>query len=495
MNSASTIHQIAANSISVTKNGEIIGYWIPSQSISESASEDDNLFLEFVNPERVPVIYACITLLPGQNCRIEISPLELQSWTDLCRIAIIDLQKWISLHLDRTSMDISAEGFIEGDWRTTEDYWVSEPADETILTAGPLIGPREATLVLDAVMHGWNRRHSEYLAKFEADFASYIGVKSALATSSCTGALHLALLALGIGPGDEVIVPETTWVATGAAVAYVGAIPVFADVDPLTWTITPESVQAVMSERTRAILPVHLYGFPADMPSLMAFANKHDLLVLEDAAPAIGALVDGKAVGSFGHMGAFSFQGAKMLVTGEGGMLVTNDQVLRDKAWKQQDHGRKPGTFWIDEIGRKYKMSNVTAALGLAQLQSVETQIAKKRRINEWYRQFLADTPGVSFQTEIPSSRSICWMTSISLEEGLPDRDYIATQLLEQGIDTRPVFPPISTYPIWSQSQGKPGANAAWVGSRGLNLPSGVGLSRASVTRVAEAIHSAVQSA
>jgi perosamine synthetase len=364
-----------------------------------------------------------------------------------------------------------------------------------ILTAGPLIGVREANYVLDATRSGWNNQHSEYLQTFESDFASYIGVASALATSSCTGALHLALLALGIGPGDEVIVPETTWVATGAAVAYVGAVPVFADIDPVTWTITPESVQAVMTERTRAILPVHLYGFPADMPKLMAFASEHDLLVLEDAAPAIGALVDGKAAGSFGHMGAFSFQGAKMLVTGEGGMLVTNDQVLRDKAWKQQDHGRKPGTFWIDEIGRKYKMSNVTAALGLAQLQSVETQIAKKRRINDWYREFLLDTPGLSFQTELPSSRSICWMTSITLEEGLPDRDDLATQLMEQGIDTRPVFPPISTYPIWSKSQETPGANAAWVGARGLNLPSGVSLSRASVERVAEAIDSVVRSA
>jgi perosamine synthetase len=374
-----------------------------------------------------------------------------------------------------------------------KDLQSSLPAETRVLTAGPLIGVREAAYTLDATRKGWNDRHSEYLNEFEASFSSYIGVTAAMATSSCTGALHLALLALGVGPGDEVVVPETTWVATGAAVTYVGATPVFADVDPTTWTITPESVEDVVSARTRAILPVHLYGYPADMPGLMDLAAENDLLVLEDAAPAIGALIDGRAAGSFGHMAAFSFQGAKMLVTGEGGMLVTNDQTLHDRAWKQQDHGRRPGTFWIDEVGRKYKMSNLTAALGLAQLQSVETQIAKKRRINGWYREFLADTPGISFQTELASSRSICWMTSIVLENEAIDRDRLAAELHKQGIDTRPVFPPISTYPIWGIGSSTPGPNAARVGARGLNLPSGVRLSRASVERVAESIDRAIR--
>lgn len=361
----------------------------------------------------------------------------------------------------------------------------SQPASDHILTAGPLIGMREATYALRATRTGWNDQHSNFLNLFERDFATYVGAKHAMATSSCTGALHLALLAMGIGPGDEVIVPETTWVASGAAVRYVGATPVFADVDAATWTITPDTIAPCLSERTRAIIPVHLYGYPADMTAIMALARSHGLLVLEDAAPAIGALVDSQPVGSFGDMAAFSFQGAKMLVTGEGGMLVTNSVELRARAWKQQDHGRVPGTFWIDELGRKYKMSNLTAALGEAQLENAETQIAKKRRINAWYREFLADTPGISFQEEGPSTRSICWMSSVVIEPELVSRDTLVSALREEGIDSRPVFPPISAYPIWGTERGEPSPVALRIGAHGINLPSGVRLSRASVERVA----------
>jgi perosamine synthetase len=299
----------------------------------------------------------------------------------------------------------------------------------------------------------------------------------------------------GIGPGDEVIVPETTWVATGAAVRYVGATPVFADVDEQSWTITPRAIEECISERTKAVMPVHLYGYPADMDGILAVARAHGILVVEDAAPAIGALVGVRPVGSFGDMAAFSFQGAKMLVTGEGGMLVTNNDELRARAWKQQDHGRVPGTFWIDEIGRKYKMSNLTAALGLAQLESAEIQIAKKRRINSWYRELLAETPGITFQEELPTTRSICWMTSVVLNDDVISREELVRALSAEGIDSRPVFPPISTYPIWGSASGKLGRVAAWIGERGVNLPSGVRLSRASVARVAEAVDRIIHSA
>ena len=177
-----------------------------------------------------------------------------------------------------------------------------------------------------------------------------------------------------------------------------------------------------------------------------------------------------------------------MLVTGEGGMLVTNSDELRAAAWKQQDHGRVPGTFWIDELGRKYKMSNLTAALGLAQLESAETQISKKRRINGWYRELLTQTPGIRFQEELPATRSICWMTSIALDDEAVSRDDLTRALSAEGIDSRPVFPPISTYPIWGSPSGMPGPVATRIGERGINLPSGVRLSRASVTRVAKVV-------
>lgn len=373
----------------------------------------------------------------------------------------------------------------------SKDLQSEQPAADTILTAGPLIGVREATFCLDATRTGWNANHSWYLTRFEREFAEYVGAEYAMATSSCTGALHLAMLAAGIGPGDEVIVPETTWVATASAVAYTGAQPVFADVDPVTWTMDPGSVRSLITERTRAIVPVHLYGYAADMEALTELARETSLAVIEDAAPAIGTLVSGQPVGSMGDIGCYSFQGAKMLVTGEGGMLVTNDKELFDRAWKQQDHGRVPGTFWIDTLGRKYKMSNLTAALGLAQLESGETQIAKKRRINSWYREFLADVPHLSFQEERQGSRSICWMTSVTIApESRVAATEVAAQLHEQGIDTRPVFPPISSYPIWGNEglPDSPGPNASAIGGTSLNLPSGVRLSRASIERVANAI-------
>lgn len=396
---------------------------------------------------------------------------------------------------DRRVLALSTGEFDDHFLHMQKDLRASEPAGDRILTAGPLIGVKEATYVLDATRRGWNHHHSDYLAKFESDFAAFVSTDFAMATSSCTGALHLALLALGVGQGDEVIVPETTWVATGAAVAYVGATPIFADVDPDTWTIAPESIDKCITPRTKAIMPVHLYGYPADMTSIMAIADRHDLKVVEDAAPAIGATVEGRPVGSHGDIGAFSFQGAKMLVTGEGGMLVTRDPDLRARAWKQQDHGRIPGSFWIDELGRKYKMSNVSAALGLAQLQSARAQIDKKRRINTWYREFLADTPGIRFQVERQDTQAICWMTSVLVDHETFTRDYVVQALAAEGIDSRPVFPPIGSYPIWGGVSTQAHPVAEWIGERGINLPSGVRISRASVMRVCETIDRAMRGA
>ena len=377
-------------------------------------------------------------------------------------------------------------------WKDLEKV---QPARNHILTAGPLIGVREATYSLEATRHGWNAKSAGFLTQFENEFASYVNRKYAIATSSCTGALHLSLLALGIGPGDEVIVPETTWVATASAVAYTGATPVFADVDPETWTITPDTVEPLINEKTCAIMPVHLYGFAADMVGLARLAAQHQLRVIEDAAPAIGTLIEGLPAGSFGDFGCFSFQGAKMLVTGEGGMLTTDNKDLFDLAWEQQDHGRVPGSFWIAKLGRKYKMSNQTAALGLAQLESSETQIRKKRRINGWYRELLAGEPNIRFQNELPGSRSICWMTSIEVlsESGL-NASQLSDLLRQEGIDSRPVFPPISSYPIWGNENrsATPGPVASSLAKSALNLPSGVRLSRASVERVCRAIRQAM---
>jgi perosamine synthetase len=364
----------------------------------------------------------------------------------------------------------------------------ARPVPDLILTAGPSIGLQERAYTAEAVQSGWNASHSDFLQKFEREFSEYTGTRFAMATSSCTGALHLSLLALGIGPGDEVIVPEITWVATASAVRYVGATPIFCDVDRLTWTMSPESVKSLITENTKAIMPVHLYGFAADMNNLSSLASEFGLYVVEDAAPAIGTTIDGKAAGTFGAFGCYSFQGAKMLVTGEGGMLVTDDEELFARAKKIQDHGRRPGTFWIDELGYKYKMSNLTASLGLGQLHRSEQQIERKTRIRGWYEDELMRIPGISFQEALAGSRSIHWMTSITLPFDLPlTRDDVIAKLRQDGVDSRPVFPAISQYEFWPTRQ-RVGQVAKAIGDRSINLPSGVNLSRSSVAKVGKTL-------
>jgi perosamine synthetase len=358
-----------------------------------------------------------------------------------------------------------------------------------ISTAGPSISAKEAAYAFDAASHGWNSNWSRYLTAFEEKFAKYVGTRYAIATTSCTGALQIALMALGIGPGDEVIVPDMTWVATANAVKYVGATPVFADIEADTWNLDAASFESLITPRTKAVIPVHLYGHPARMTAIMEVARKHGLKVVEDAAPAIGAEWNGQRCGSFGDFATFSFQGAKLLVTGEGGMLVTNDEALYKRAYKIWDQGRNPSkVFWIDEDGVKFKMSNVQAALGLAQIERADEQIEMKRRIARWYAEGLAGVPNVSLNQEAVGARSIFWMSSLVLEDGAPiEREALRAKLKELNIDTRPVFPAISQYPIWTTRQA-PNPTARRIGERALNLPSGVCLSREEVDYVCNAL-------
>lgn len=401
-----------------------------------------------------------------------------------------------SIHLaasDHTAMDFAQGcGFVEagrteknGGWTVRMEHRAEKPCngEQLILTAGPSIGPRETSYALDAARTGWNGKWNSYLKPFEQKFADYIGCKYAIATSSCTGALHLSLLALGIGPGDEVIVPDITWVATANAVKYTGATPVFADVEPETWCLDAESVRRTITPRTKAIIPVHLYGHPARMEPLMAIAKEFGLSIVEDAAPAIGAEAHGRKTGTFGQFACFSFHGAKLLVAGEGGVMVTDDEALYDRAIRLWDQGRDASRmFWISDEGWKYKMSNVQAALGLGQLERVEELVEMKRRVFSWYAEELEGVGGLKLQTEADYARSIYWMTNVQLDEGI-DREAFRAQLKSKNIDSRPVFPTISQYPIWKANHA-PQPTASLIAAQAINLPSGGTLRREQIAYI-----------
>lgn len=355
-----------------------------------------------------------------------------------------------------------------------------------ILTAGPSISDLEIEYVTDAVENGWNENWNYYIKKFERKFADYVGVKYAISTSSCTGAMHVALAAMGINPGDEVILPDLGWVATGNVILYVGAKPVFVDVDINSFCIDPESIKKAITDKTRAIIPVHMYGHPANMDEVMKIAGEHNLLVLEDAAPSIGAEINGKKTGSFGDMAAFSFQGAKMMVTGEGGMLVTDNKEYYQRASKLMDQGKNPDkTFWIDELGFKYKISNIQAALGLAQLERVDRFIEKKIKINQWYNEELKDIKGIRVSSQSDYCKSVHWMTSIIVGDKI-DRDLIMEELKKRNIDSRPFFYPISFFKYFNSNVEN--KISIELSKKGINLASGVCLDQEDIGWVARCI-------
>lgn len=365
--------------------------------------------------------------------------------------------------------------------------------NEMILTAGPSISALETYYAYDAAKTGWNNKWNFYIKKFETEFAEYVGAKYTLSTSSCTGALHLSLLALGIGPGDEVIVPDITWVATANAVAYTGATPIFADIKQDTWCIDPDSVKKKITPKTKAIMPVHLYGHSSEMDEIVKIAKENKLFIVEDAAPAIGTIYKGQKVGTFGDFAAFSFQGAKLTVSGEGGMLVTNNKELYNKAYSLWDQGRDlTKTFWINDTGWKYKMSNVQAAVGLGQLQRVEELIHAKRRIFSWYHDRLKDISSIRLCSEPQNTRSIYWMSSIQvLPNSKMNRDQVREELKKRNVDTRPVFPAISQYPIWSVKQATQPV-AKLIGDTAINLPSGVCLKEDQIDYICKVIRELV---
>lgn len=357
-----------------------------------------------------------------------------------------------------------------------------------ILTAGPSISKLEERYVLDAVRNGWNEHFADYQKRFEEAFAAYIGVKYAWTTSSGTGALHSGLMALGIGKGDEVIIPEITFVASANVVSYVGAKPVFADVEKDTWCLNPRKLEQHITKKTKAVMPVHIYGHPTDMDPVRKIAKKYSLFIIEDACPSVGAEYKREKTGSLSDVAAFSFQGAKIMVTGEGGILVTNNKGVYEKAKYWGNNCKSSKLFWHDNVGYMYRMSNLLAALGLGQLERNNEFVEKKRQIFKWYHERLGDIEGLSMNVEKEWAKNIFWMSSIVLDKDFGiTRDQLMAELKKRLVDTRPFFYPLSIFPMYN----KPKVNnpvAYHVGLNGINLPSGVLLTEEKVDYIAQQV-------
>jgi len=349
----------------------------------------------------------------------------------------------------------------------------------------PSITEREVEYATDAARNGWGERCYEYIERFEEMFCDHLGVKHAIATSSCTGAMHMGLAALGIGPGDEVILADINWIASAAPITYLGAKPVFVDILPDSWCIDPEKAEAAITPRTKAIVAVHLYGNLCDMDRLLAIGEKHGIPIIEDAAEAIGSVYHGKRAGSMGKFGAFSFHGTKTLTTGEGGIFVTNDADLFERVLTLSNHGRVRGQtkqFWPDMVGFKYKMSNLQAAIGCAQMERIEELVSAKRRVFEYYQHLSADLP-IAMNPEPSGTVNGYWMPTVVVDEGVAfDREHLIEAFQQQQIDGRVFFWPLSMLPMFGE---KPGNRVSYgLYGRAVNLPSYHDLSEEGQQRV-----------
>lgn len=352
--------------------------------------------------------------------------------------------------------------------------------------AEPSITAREVELVTQAVSSGWISSLGEFLPRFEQGFAGFVGVRHALTTSSGTTALHLALLSLGIGPGDEVVVPDLTFVATANAVVYTGALPVPVDVEPSTWCLDPQAFRRALTPATRAVIPVHLYGHPADMDPILAIARERGIAVIEDGAEAHGAEYKGRRVGGLGTCSAFSFYGNKIITTGEGGMILTDDEALARRAAFLRDQAMDPDRrYWHPEVGFNFRMTNLQAALGVAQLERIGELLAAKERVFGWYRANLDGAPGLALNPGVDWAKSVHWMVCLVVDDAAR-RDPLMERLRARGIDTRPFFHPLSTLPMYDRGPRNPVARS--LAARGLNLPSGPSLTRDEVDFVCRAV-------
>ena len=358
----------------------------------------------------------------------------------------------------------------------------------------PSITELEVKYAADAAANGWGDQCYEYISRFEEGFKAHLGVKYAIATSSCTGALHMGMAALGIGDGDEVIMADTNWIASAAPIVHLGAKPVFVDILVDSWCLDPDLVEKAITPRTKAILAVHLYGNLCEMDRLLTIGKKYGIPVIEDAAEAIGSVYHGNRAGSMGAFGAFSFHGTKTLTTGEGGMFVTNDSNLYEQVLTLSNHGRARGQtkqFWPDMVGFKYKMSNIQAAIGCGQLERIEDLIERKRDIFLYYKKALSGADGLSLNPEPEGVINGFWMPNIVFDKKLGiSRDQLQVVFSSENIDARVFFWPLSSLSFFNETSGN--YNSCGIPERAINLPSFHDISQDEQSRVIDVLLSLI---
>ena len=359
--------------------------------------------------------------------------------------------------------------------------------------AAPDLSGNEIAYVNQCLQSSWISSQGEFVEAFEHAVADFSGCRHGISTCNGTAALHLALVALGVGPGDEVIVPTLTFVATANAVKYCGAEPVFADSDPDTWCVSIDSVARLITPRTKGIIPVHLYGQPCAMDQLRALAERHGLWVLEDAAEALGATYQDRPVGSFGVAATLSFFGNKTIVTGEGGMVVTNDDALASRLRLLRGQGMDPQRrYWHTTLGFNYRMTNVAAAIGLAQMERLPWFLAQRRRLDRFYRSQLQEVSEITWHEPVGESEHSHWMVAALLQKS-ERRENLFEKMAQNGIETRPFFQPVHHFPMYLNAVSDDGCPVACnLSRRGFCLPTASYLSESDVCCISEVVRSAL---
>lgn len=354
----------------------------------------------------------------------------------------------------------------------------------------PSLGGNELKYVSECIKTNWISSQGSFVTRFEEEFARYHGVEEAITVSNGTTALHLALVAMGIGPGDEVIVPNLTFGASANAVIHAGAAPVFADVREDDWTLDTSDVAKRISVRTKAIMPVHLYGVPADMTGIMELAEKHDLMVLEDCAESLGARFEGRLTGTFGKASAFSFFANKTITTGEGGMILTDDQELAERMRLFRDHGmRRERRYWHEEAGFNYRITNMQSAVGCAQMERLDDFLAHRKRLGGAYQEGLGRIEGIRLQEFGENRTSSFWLYSVRLEDGCGyTRDELMQELLKEGIESRPVFYPLNQQPAYASYVGGECPVSDRIAAAGVSLPTSNHMEVEEAERVCRAV-------